>query len=103
MKIHVGDRVIVTSGRDRGREGKVVTSLPDEYRVVVEGVNKYVRHTKPKGKDQPGKREDRERPIHLAHVMLLCPKCGQPTRVGFTMNTEGKKMRRCKECKKEID
>lgn len=102
MKIRNGDRVIVTSGKDRGREGKVIASLPDQHRVVVEGVNKYVRHIKPKGKDQPGKREERERPVSLAHVMLVCPKCSQPARVGFTVNKEGKKVRVCKQCRKEI-
>lgn len=102
MKIRNGDRVIVTAGKDRGREGKVVESVSGD-RVVVEGVNKYVRHIKPKGKDQPGKREEKERPISLAHIMLLCPTCSQPTRVGFMVNKEGKKVRRCKECGKEID
>ena len=101
MKIRNGDRVIVTAGKDRGREGKVVESVSG-YRVVVEGVNKYVRHIKPKGKDQPGKREERERPISLAHIMLLCPACNQPTRVGFMMGKEGKKVRMCKQCKKQL-
>ncbi len=102
MKIRVGDRVAVTTGKDRGREGKVLRVIPRSHGVVVEGVNKYKKHVKPRGKDQPGSIKERERPLPLANVTLVCPKCGRPTRVGYTVNKEGKKVRTCKKCKKEV-
>lgn len=106
-KLRSGDRVVVTAGKDRGREGKILRMLPDEDRAIVEGVNRYKRHRKPRGKDQPGKIEERERPLPVANVMLLCPKCGQPARVGFTVKrnaeNKGKKTRVCKRCGKELD
>lgn len=102
-KFRNGDRVVVTTGKDRGREGKIIRVLSASDRVVIGGVNLYKRHRKPRGKDQPGKIDERERPLPVANIMLLCPKCGQSARVGFVVDKNGKKVRICKRCKKEFE
>lgn len=103
MKLKVGDAAVVTAGKDKGREGKIVRVLPVSQRVVVEGVNKYKRHVKPRGKGQPGSIAERERPLPVANVALVCPRCKQPTRVGYQETREGKKIRVCRKCNGEVN
>jgi len=103
MKIKVGDQVLVTAGKDKGKRGKVTKILPRSSRVIVEKANIYVRHIKPKGKGQPGQILKRERPLTVANVAIVCPKCKQQTRVGYRIDREGKKVRICRKCKGEID
>lgn len=101
MKLRKGDTVLVTGGKDKDRRGKIVRVLPDLEKVVVEGVNKYKKHLKPRGKDQPGSIIERERPLPVANVSLICPKCKEQTRVGHEMKKD-KKVRICKKCGEEI-
>lgn len=101
MKLHKGDTVLVTGGKDKDRRGKIVRVLPDLEKVVVEGVNKYKKHLKPRGKDQPGSIIERERPLPVANVSLICPKCKEQTRVGHEMKKD-KKIRICRKCGEEI-
>lgn len=101
MKLHKGDTVLVTGGKDKDRRGKIVRVLPDLEGVIVEGVNKYKKHLKPRGKDQPGSIIERERPLPVANVALICPKCKEQTRVGYEMKKD-KKARICKKCGEEI-
>jgi len=103
MKIKVGDQVLVTAGKDKGKRGKVTKILPRSSRVIVEKANIYVRHIKPKGKGQPGQILKRERPLTVANVAIVCPKCKQQTRVGYSIDREGKKVRVCRKCEGEID
>lgn len=103
MKIKKGDQVLVTAGKDKGKQGKAVKILPPVRRVIVEKVNIYVKHIKPRGKGQPGQILKRERPLPAANVALLCPKCKQQTRVGYKIDRAGKKVRVCRKCKGEID
>lgn len=103
MKIKVGDKILVTAGKDKGREGKVTLVLPGKQSLVVEGVNKYKRHLKSRGKSQPGQIIERERPLPVANVALVCLKCKQQSRVGYQVNREGKKVRVCRKCKGEIN
>lgn len=93
MKIRKNDLVQVTAGNDRGKRGKVLKVFPDKSRVVVEGVNFIMRHTKPNQQNQQGGIVKREGTIHVSNVMLIDPKSGKPTRVGHSvLNTaDGKK------------
>lgn len=102
MKFKVNDTIIVSSGKESGRQGKIVAVLPPQNKVVVEGINKYKKHLKPKGKEKTGSIIERERPLPVAAIALLCPKCKQPTRVGYRVNRDGKKVRICRKCEGEI-
>ncbi|WP_114954645.1 50S ribosomal protein L24 [Sphingosinicella terrae] len=91
-KIKKGDRVVVLSGKDKGKHGEVVKSMPKEGKVVVSGVNVAARHRKPTQADPQGGIERREAPLHVSKVALEDPKTGKPTRVRFE-EREGKKVR----------
>jgi len=101
-KIKRDDFVLVISGKDRGKRGKVIRVIPKESRVVVEGVNIVKKHQKPTP-TRPGGIIEMPAPIHISNVMLVCPRCNRPTRVGFTFLEDGRKVRVCKKCKENID
>lgn len=103
MKLRKNDTVIITAGKDQGRQGKISEVIHHPEKVVVEGANKYKRHIKPRDKKQIGQIINRERPLPTANVALLCPKCQQPTRVGFKITRENKKVRICRKCQEEVD
>ena len=92
-KIRKGDRVHVLSGRDKGRQGEVIRVMPSEDRALVQGINLVKRHQKPSGIGNPGGINEKEAPIHLSNLSLIDPKSGKPTRVGFKMLEDGKKVR----------
>ena len=98
MKIRKDDKVVVLSGRDKGKEGKVLSADPKNGKLIVEGVLVASRHQKPRRQGEEGGIIKRETPIYASKVMLICPKCGKPTRVGHAFTAEGKKMRACKKC-----
>lgn len=103
MKIRKGDRVRIVAGKERtarNPEGRVVKVLPDKQRVVVEGLNVAKKHQKPSRRVLQGGIIDKEMPIHVSNVMLICKSCG-PTRVGFTFTDLGK-IRVCKKCGDEV-
>ena len=102
MKIKKGDFVVVIAGKDKGKRGKVIRSLPREQRVVVEGVNLVKKHTRPSGRNKGGIITV-EAPIHVSNVMLLCPQCQSATRVGYRFLDDGRKVRVCKKCGEIID
>ena len=92
-----GDRVKVVAGNDRGKIGKVLVVYPERNRVIVENVHMITKHQRPtQTLREPGIIK-REGTIHISNVLPICPECGLPTRVGFTM-VEGEKMRLCKQC-----
>ena len=91
-KIKKGDTVVILSGKDKGREGQVVKSLPKDGKVVVSGVNMIARHTKTTQADPEGGVKRREAPIHVSNVAIKDPKTGKPARVGFEVR-DGKKVR----------
>jgi large subunit ribosomal protein L24 len=93
MKVKKGDRVVVLSGKDRGKRGEVIENLPREGRVVVRGVNIMTRHVKPSQADPQGGLKMVEAPLHVSKVALEDPKTGKPTRVGFRINGDGTKVR----------
>ena len=97
MNIKKNDKVVVLSGKDKGKEGKVLTAMPAEKKVVVEGVNVATCHVKPRKQGEEGGIVRREIPMYVSNVMLVCPKCGKPTRVASKVE-DGKKVRVCKKC-----
>ncbi len=92
-RIRKGDRVVVTTGADKGKRGEVLSVQPKEQRAVVQGVNVAKHHTKPRGMGQPGGIVEREATIHLSNLMLVDPKTDKPTRVGFRVLDDGRKVR----------
>lgn len=104
-KIHVkkDDTVIVLSGKDNGKKGKVLSVNPSSNQVLVEGVNMSTKHKKPKSRYQQGGLVHQEAPIHSSNVMLVCDKCGKPTKVAKTILENGQKARTCKHCNEIID
>ena len=97
------DLVYVLTGKDKGKRGKVIKVFPDKGRVTVENVNIVKRHTKPRKADQQGGIIEKEAPIHSSNVMLVCPRCDKPTKVGKQILENGQKVRVCKKCKEVID
>ena len=102
MNFKVGDEVVVITGSDKGKKGKVIKTLKAENRVVVEGVNVVKKHQKPTGQETGGIIE-KEAPIHASNVMILDPKTKKPTRIGHTTDKKGKKIRITKASKEVID
>ena len=96
-KIRRGDTVLVTSGRNKGQQGKVRINQVDKDRIVVEGVNIVKKHIK-RGRARQAGIVEVEAPFHVANVMLVCPSCKQPTRVGVRAGADGKNARYCKKC-----
>ena len=91
-KIRKGDKVVVLSGKDKGRTGEVIRSMPKDMKVVVSGVNVHARHRKPSQLNPQGGIERKEAPLHVSKVAIADPKTGAPTRVRFE-DREGKKVR----------
>lgn len=103
MKIRKNDNVLVITGRNRGKQGKVRFAFPDKNNLIIEGINLVKRHTKPAGQGRPGGIIDREAPISAASVMLLCNKCNHPARIGYRFLNDGRKVRFCRVCQEVID
>jgi large subunit ribosomal protein L24 len=102
FKIRKGDKVIVRTGRDKGKSGEVLRVLRDEARVLVQGVNMVKRHTRPAAAN-PGGIIDKEASIHISNVALADPKTGKPTRVGFKLLDGGRKVRIARRSGEAID
>jgi large subunit ribosomal protein L24 len=102
-KIRKGDRVQVLTGRDKGRQGEVIRVMPAEGRALVQGVNLVKRHLKPQGMGRPGGIQEKEAAIHLSNLALLDPKSGKPTRVGFKVLEDGRKVRVAKASGEVLD
>jgi large subunit ribosomal protein L24 len=98
MKVIKNDTVLVISGNYKGKKGKVLKVFPKEQRVVVEGVNFIKRHTRPTQKNQQGGILEREAPVHISNLMVVCPKCGVPSRIGRKILEDGKRVRVCSSC-----
>ena len=103
MKVRKNDTVLVIAGKGKGMKGKVRQTLPKESRVVVEGVNIVKRHMRPRGATRQAGIIEREAPVHVSKVMLLCTKCDRPTRIGIRFIEDGKKVRVCRRCEEVIE
>lgn len=102
MRVRKGDRVIIRSGKYKGHRSEVVRAIPQEGKVVVEGVNLAKRHSKPTARTYQGGIIDKFMPIPVSNVSLLCRSCGEPTRVGYQVDEQGRKLRVCKKCGAEL-
>ena len=103
MKIRKDDTVLVIAGKDRGKSGKVRQSFPREQRVIVEGVNTVKRHVKPRANVRQAGIVEREAPIHISNVVLLCSKCNRPVRIGAQVSKDGARARVCRHCGEVLD
>ncbi len=102
--IRRNDTVLVTTGKDRGKRGRVLKVLPAKNRLLIEGVNMIKRHTKPNpGRNIKGGIVQREASVHASNVQLVCPECGAHTRIGRKILGDGRKVRICRKCQGVVD
>jgi large subunit ribosomal protein L24 len=103
LSIRKDDTVIVTTGKEKGKRGRVLAVMPSGNRVLIERVNLIKKHQRPTKQYQQGGIIEKEAPVNLSNVMLVCPKCDKPMRFGNKVLETGKKVRVCKKCKEVID
>lgn len=103
LRLKKNDTAVVITGKNKGSKGRVLTVTPDKETVIVEGVNLVKKHMKPNKQYQQGGIIEKEAPLHISNVMLVCPKCQKPTRLANSVLGDGKKTRACKKCKEVID
>jgi len=103
MKIRKDDTVLVVTGKDKGKKGKVRFAYPKDEQVIVDGINFIKKHTRARGQVRQAGIIELEAPIHISNVLLLCNKCNRPTRVAFHFLEDGKKVRICHSCHEVID
>lgn len=101
-KIKKNDTVKILTGKDRGKQGKVLTVFPDTGRVLVQGLNLVKKHSRRTRDDQQGGIIQKESPVDVSNLMVVCQKCGKPTRIGFSVLSDGTKTRICKKCQELI-
>ncbi|MCE2542289.1 MAG: 50S ribosomal protein L24 [Acidobacteria bacterium] len=102
--VRKNDNVVVTTGKDRGKRGRVLKVVPTRNRLVIEGVNFIKRHTRPNPqRNIKGGVVEREGSIHASNVQLICPECGAPTRIGHQLLGDGRKIRICRKCDGAVD
>jgi large subunit ribosomal protein L24 len=103
LSIKKNDTVLVISGREKGKKGRVISVYPSKDKLLIEKINIIKRHMKPSKKYSQGGIIEKEATLPISKVMLLCPKCGKPTRIGNTVLSDGKKSRTCKKCREVIE
>lgn len=103
MHIRKDDTVLVLSGKDKGKKGKILISIPKQRKVIVEGINLIKRHTRPSATNPNGGIIEKEAPILADKLQIVCPSCSAPTRVGRQKDNNGKSYRYCKKCGKSLD
>ena len=103
MKIRKNDTVLVITGKDKGKKGKVRFAYPREDKIVVEGANFIKKHTRARGQARQAGIIEREAPMSISNVMILCGKCGKPARIGHRVLEDGKKVRFCRVCQEVLD
>ncbi|MEK7126530.1 MAG: 50S ribosomal protein L24 [Patescibacteria group bacterium] len=102
MKIKVNDQIVVITGKDKGKRGKVLKAMTKQNKVVVEKINLKTKHIK-KTQQKAGERIQFEAPMNASNAMVVCPHCDKKTRVGYKKLATGKKQRICKKCKETLD
>lgn len=103
MSIKKDDTVVVISGSEKGKKGRVIAAIPSENRVIVEKVNVVKRHQKPTQKQRQGGIIEREAKIHASNVQIFCAKCEKPVRIGHKVLENGEKVRVCRKCGEMLD
>jgi large subunit ribosomal protein L24 len=102
LSIKKNDTVLVVTGKEKGKKGRVISVNPVRSKILIERINIIKRHMKPSKKYSQGGIIEKEAPLHISNVMLVCSKCDKPTRIGNTVLSDGKKARICKKCKEVI-
>ncbi len=100
LHVKTGDTVVILSGKDKNKQGKVLEVSPKEKKVIIEGLNIVTKHVKPRQMGQPGGIVKAEAPIYACKVMAVCPECGKPTKLAHKIEADGTKNRVCKKCGK---
>ncbi len=103
LKVRRGDTVVLLRGRDRGKQGKIIASIPREGRVIVEGLNMVKKHVKPRRSNEKGQRVSIAAPIQIGNVQVICPQCNKATRVAIRRSAGGDRERVCKHCHSVIN
>ncbi|MFZ3137550.1 MAG: 50S ribosomal protein L24 [Thermodesulfovibrionales bacterium] len=103
LGIKKNDTILVITGKEKGKKGRVLSVSPLKDQLLIEKVNIIKRHMKPTRKYTQGGIIEKEAPLHISNVMLLCPKCSKPTRIGNSLLQDGRKVRMCKKCREVID
>jgi large subunit ribosomal protein L24 len=103
IAIRKNDTVLVIAGREKGKRGKVLFVLPARERVIVEHVNMVKRHQRPTQKLRQGGIIEREAPLHVSNLMLICSKCDKPTRIGMQVLADDRRARVCRRCREIVD
>ncbi|MBI5741615.1 MAG: 50S ribosomal protein L24 [Nitrospirae bacterium] len=103
LGIKKNDNVLVTTGDEKGKKGRVIAVRTGDDRLLIERVNMIKKHMKPSKKYAQGGIIEREAPLHRSNVMLVCPKCDKPTRTGHNILENGRKIRTCKKCREVIE
>jgi large subunit ribosomal protein L24 len=101
VKLKKGDRVKVIAGKDLGKDGVIMRVIPEKNKVIVEGVNIAKKHQRPTRTTMQGGIIDKDMPIHVSNVALICGSCGA-TRLGYRVDDQGKKIRICRKCKADV-
>ncbi len=101
--LKANDQVEVIAGKDKGRVGKILKVFPADSKATVERINMIKRHTKPRDPSQQGQIVEREAPIHVSNLQIICPECAQTGRVGRKVLEDGTKVRFCKKCGESIE
>ncbi len=101
MKIKKGDTVLVISGKNKGKKGKILRAFPKEKKILIDGINLMKKHQKPKKTGEKGQIIQKPAPIDVSNVKMICPKCSKAVRLGYKI-VDDKKYRICKKCNKQI-
>ena len=101
MKVKKGDSVLIISGKDKGRTGKITKAMPKSLKVLVEGINLKKKHVRPKREGEKGQVVEIPMALDISNIKIICPKCGKVTRIGYKIEKDTKK-RICKKCKQDI-
>ena len=102
LKLKKGDQVMVITGKDKGKRGNIDQVFPKISKITVVGINKVKKHLKPSKKNPHGGIIDKIMPLQVSNVIIVCPRCSNPTRIGYKLTGE-KKMRMCKKCNESVD
>jgi large subunit ribosomal protein L24 len=103
VQIRKNDSVMVIAGKERGKTGKVLRVLPEKNALIIERISIVKRHTKPRGPQQTGGIVEKEAPINVSNVMMMCDKCNAPVRIGHKDLADGRKIRICRRCNEALD
>jgi large subunit ribosomal protein L24 len=103
LTIKKNDTIVVMTGKEKGKKGRVLTVNPSKHSLLIEKVNMIKKHMKPTRQYAQGGIIEKEAPIQISNVMLVCPKCAKPTKIGRSVLQDGRKLRMCKKCREVID